>query len=146
PRARRRPGLPRRLWRTGGRLAVMGARRGYVPRHAYARTEVPARHAARPAAGGHAMTTARASALDAEVARLDDLGLLGSREAAERVFRLIGALAALRKAHGFDARGRCKQCRPARWWRRRRACTVADVFAEYGIGRIEVSSDESGRD
>ena len=82
------------------------------------------------------MSGPQASVLDAELAQLDDLGLLiNDRDAAERVFRLIGALVALHEAHGFDAEGRCRRCRPVRWWRRRHACTVRDAFAEYGIGR-----------
>jgi hypothetical protein len=86
------------------------------------------------------MSTPHARALDAELSRLNDLGLLiNDRDAAERVYRLIGALAALHKAHGIDVHGRCRRCRPARWWRRRHACTVDDAFTEYGIGRSGVS-------
>jgi hypothetical protein len=82
------------------------------------------------------MSATRVGMLDAELADLDDLGLLiNDREAAERVFRLIGALVALQKAHGFDAAGRCRLCRPGRWYRRRRACTVHDALREFGIGQ-----------
>ena len=75
--------------------------------------------------------------LDAELARLDDLGLLVSdRDAAERLYRLVGALAALSDRHDIDARGRCRLCRRPRWWRRRRrACTVHEAFTAYGVGR-----------
>lgn len=82
------------------------------------------------------MTGSRANLLDAELARLDDLGLLVSdRDAAERLYRLVGALAALSERHGFDEEGRCRRCRPARWWRRRHTCTVHEAITELGIGR-----------
>jgi hypothetical protein len=115
----------------------MGGQREYVPRHAYVRTEVSARHAARPTPGEWAMSAPRTNVLDAELAQLDDLGLLiNDRAAAERVLRLIGALVALNEAHGFDEQGRCRRCRPARWWHQRRhACTVREALAELGIGR-----------
>jgi hypothetical protein len=115
----------------------MGGQREYVPRHAYARAEVSARHAARATAGEWAMSGPRPGVLDAELAQLDDLGwLVNDRAAAERILRLIGALAALNEAHGFDEQGRCTRCRPARWWRQRRhACTVREALAELGIGR-----------
>ena len=82
------------------------------------------------------MSAPRTDVLDAELAQLDDLGLLiNDRAAAERILRLIGALAALNKAHGFDEQGRCRRCRPARRWRQRRhPCTVREALAELGIG------------
>ena len=84
------------------------------------------------------MSASQASALDPELGQLDDLGLLiNDREAAERVFRLIGVLVTLHKAHSIDEKGRCRRCRPARWWRRRHACTVHDALTEFGIGRSE---------
>jgi hypothetical protein len=73
--------------------------------------------------------------VDAELAYLDDLGLLVSdRDAAERLLRLIGALAALTERHGFDERGRCRLCRPARRGRRRRDCTVHEALVAYRVG------------
>jgi hypothetical protein len=85
------------------------------------------------------MTAPGERLLDAELAYLDDLGLLvNDRDAAERLLRLIGALAALNERHGFDERGRCRRCRPARRGRRRRDCTVHEAFAAYRIGRTEV--------
>lgn len=86
------------------------------------------------------MRTAGSGALDTELAHLDDLGLLMNREAAEHVFRLIGALAALRSAHDVDASGRCKRCRPTRWWHRRHACTVSEAFDDYRIGQTGTSN------
>jgi hypothetical protein len=82
------------------------------------------------------MTGSRANLLDAELAHLDDLGLLvNDRDAAERLYRLVGALAALSERHALDARGRCRLCRRARWWTRRRTCTVHEALIAYGVGR-----------
>jgi hypothetical protein len=73
--------------------------------------------------------------LEAELAYLDDLGLLVSdRDAAERLLRLIGALAALNERHGFDERGRCRRCRPPRRGRRRWNCTVHEALVAYRVG------------
>lgn len=74
--------------------------------------------------------------LAAELAQLDDLGLLVSdRDAAERLYRLVGALAALAERHGFDDRGRCRLCRRARWWTRRKPCTVHKALTAFGVAR-----------
>ena len=86
------------------------------------------------------MSATHVAVLDAELADLDDLGLLiNDRQAAEHVFRPIGALVALQETHGFDAAGRCRRCRPGSWYRRRRPCTVYDALREFGIGQADRS-------
>jgi hypothetical protein len=86
------------------------------------------------------MTNASYDLVDAELARIDDLGLLVSdRDAAERLYRLVGALASLSERHASDPRGRCRLCRRGRWWTRRRTCTVREALTAYGIGQAGTS-------
>ncbi len=81
------------------------------------------------------MKSSGMSVLDAEMACLDDLGLLvNDQQAAQRLLRLIGALAALNERPCFDEHGRCRVCRSSRRGRRRRACTVYEAFLAYRIG------------
>ena len=77
-------------------------------------------------------------AFDAGLPDLRDLGLLiNDRDLAEKLIRVVGALAALHDQHAFDNRGRCVRCRPSGWrlsWRPRRKCTVYDALATYRVG------------
>jgi hypothetical protein len=76
--------------------------------------------------------------VEEDLTDLRDLALVvDERETAERLLRIIGALAALSERHAVDRRGRCAMCRPARRLlpRRRRDCTVYATLADYRIGR-----------
>jgi len=70
---------------------------------------------------------------DEELSELLDIVLTGEvisdRATAERLVRVVGALANLHSRHPIDARGRCALCWsiPRRWWRPwplRSTCTV----------------------
>jgi hypothetical protein len=75
---------------------------------------------------------------------LQDLALIvEDRETAERLIRVVGALAALCELHAADDRGRCPLCRPARRIVRRRAhrCTVQEAFTVHGLGLLARGGD-----
>jgi hypothetical protein len=75
--------------------------------------------------------------VEEELSDLRDLALIvEQRQTAERLLRIIGALAALSEQHAVDQRGRCPLCRPAGRlrWRRRHVCTVYDTLIEYRLG------------
>jgi len=64
-------------------------------------------------------------------------GVVRDRALAERVVRLLEALASITKAHDVDEVGRCRECRPTgdmpRSWRRT-PCLVYDVLSRRTRG------------
>ena len=76
--------------------------------------------------------------VEEDLTDLHDLALVvEDRATAERLLRIIRALATLSEQHAVDPRGRCTLCRAPRrrprW--RRHACTVHTTLAECRIAR-----------
>jgi hypothetical protein len=90
--------------------------------------------------------------MEEDLSDLHDLALVvEDRATAERLLRIIRALASLAEQHTVDQRGHCALCRPPRhlpwrWrWRwRRHACTVQETLTDCRIGRSALSRAAKG--
>jgi hypothetical protein len=84
--------------------------------------------------------------MEEDLSDLHDLALVvEDRATAERLLRIIRALASLAEQHTVDQLGHCALCRPPRHlqWRRH-ACTVHQTLTDCRIGRSALSRAAKG--
>jgi hypothetical protein len=86
--------------------------------------------------------------VEEDLTDLHDLALVvEDRATAERLLRIIRALASLSEQHAVDRRGHCALCRPPRRhlrWRRRHVCTVHKTLTECRIARSALGRAAAG--